>query len=210
MDVKKEPEKIVDISLSLTPGMVTYPNNPELSIEPAEGESSFLSRVSLGSHTGTHVDAPRHVFSGGAGVDMLPLNSMAGPCRVLDFTSEEKSITKGDLEDFGIRTGERLLVKTKNSLRGFQEFFDDYVFLDGDAAEFLAAQHIGLFGIDYLSVKQRGSEDNRAHTELLQKGVVIFEGLDLSEVEAGEYFFVGLPLKLVRLDGAPARAILLR
>jgi arylformamidase len=100
-------------------------------------------------------------------------------------------------------------VKTSNSLRGYDRFYADYVWLDGDAAIFLAGKGIALFGIDYLSVKQKGGADNRPHTALLDKDIVIFEGLDLSAVEPGRYFFAGLPLRLVGLDGAPARAVLL-
>ncbi|MFY9457384.1 MAG: cyclase family protein, partial [Candidatus Spechtbacterales bacterium] len=120
-----------------------------------------------------------------------------------------EKITTADLEKERIREGERILVKTQNSLRGFEKFPDDPIYLDGDAADFLAERGIILFGIDWLSVKKRGGEDVRPHTSLLRKNIVLFEGLDLSNVESGEYQFVGLPLRFTNLDGAPARAVLI-
>ena len=99
-------------------------------------------------------------------------------------------------------------MKTQNSLRGFSEFREDSIYLDGDAAEYLAERGIILFGIDWLSVKKRGGGDARPHTSLLSVNIVIFEGLDLSGVEQGEYQFIGLPLKFTALDGAPSRAVL--
>ena len=203
-------KKIIDISIPIREGMLIYPNNPEVAFEEVRTKHSWLTKIMMGSHTGTHVDAPRHIFESGAGVDALPLEHFIGPCRVLDVTEATKCVKVSDLESMNIQKGERILVKTKNSLRSFERFYDDYVYLDSDAAAFLAQKEIALFGTDYLSVKQKGSEDNRPHTELLSKGIPIFEGLDLSRVEPGEYFFIGLPLRLVGLDGSPARAVLMR
>lgn len=202
--------KIIDISLPLSRGMVVYPGNPKLRVATLRGNTSDLSEIMMGSHTGTHVDAPRHVFKRGRGVGELPLQTFIGPCRVLDMTNVFAAITVSDLQPHRIRASERILVKTKNSKRGFKKWRDDYIWLAPEAAEFLAKKKIALFGIDALSVKERGSPDNRPHTALLSRHIPIVEGLDLSRVAPGRYFLAVLPLKFMGLDGAPARAVLLR
>src|SRR3989344_3387755 len=198
-----EPKKTIDISLSLEEGMITYPDNPPFTIEDASGPTSSRSILTIGTHTGTHIDAPRHVFKDGKGLNKIPLMHYVGKCRVLELTKAKEAITTGDLELFRIKKGERILVKTRNSKRGFKTFYDDYIYLDGDAADYLVKKGITLFGIDSLSVKKRGGSDHRPHLSLLKKGIVIFEGLDLSKAPAGNYTFIGLPLKLGDVDGAP-------
>lgn len=199
----------LDISLPIYEGMISYPNNPPFSAKSMKTPGgTFISQLSMGSHTGTHIDVPRHVFEDGIGVDKINLSQLIGPCRVLDMTHCEVSITTEDLEKENIQEGERILVKTKNSLRGFKEFYPDYVYLDGNAAQILAQKKITLFGIDSLSIKQKGGDDTRPHTQLLKNNIIIIEGLDLSQVTPGEYELFCLPLNLVGLDGAPARVIL--
>lgn len=203
---------ICDISLPLNSKTTIYPNNPGILIEPYRRVPEYptnLTKITFGSHTGTHVDAPRHVDNNALGVDKISLEACIGPCRVLDLTYVEEKIAIPDLEKYDIKAGERILAKTKNSLRGFTRFYENSVYLDGDAADFLADKGIILFGIDWFSVKKRGEKDVRPHTSLLGKNIVLFEGLDLSKVEPGEYQFVGLPLKFTDLDGAPARAVLI-
>lgn len=213
-DRKKNDFKIIDISLPLYNGMITYPGNPELKLRPPRrgqkflASTSFLTEINIGSHTGTHVDAPSHVFPKGKPIEVFKLAQLIGECRVIGMTHVKKAIMVSDLQKEKIKNGERILVKTNNSIRGFKNFYHDYIYLDGDAAEFLAKKNIGLFGIDYLSVKQKGSADTRPHTALLKKNIPIFEGLDLSKVKPGKYFFIGLPLRFTGIDGAPARAIL--
>ncbi len=203
------PKKIIDISLALEEGMIAYPDNPPFVIKRVVGATSSRSILTLGTHTGTHIDAPLHVFKDGKGVNKIPLARFVGPCRVLDLSKAKESITIKDLESFCIKKGERILIKTSNSKRGFKIFYDDYIYLDGDAADYLAKKCIMLLGIDSLSVKKRGGADHRPHLSLLKKGIVIFEGLNLSKAQGGAYTFVGFPLKLGDIDGAPARAILM-
>ncbi len=204
--------KLIDISHDISDGMVVYPKNAPVTVEPfaqiAQGASSNLSRVVLGTHTGTHVDAPSHVFDGAGGLETLALERFIGLCRVVDASHRGP----GELvmiEDLGeVQEGERLLVRTSNSDRGMETFLEDFVALDGDAADFLAQKNLTLFGIDYLSIKQRGSPDNRAHTALLAEGVPIVEGLNLKDVPAGMYELLCLPLKLAGVEGGPVRAVL--
>ncbi len=205
----------IDISRPLDRFTVTYPSvldtpfaREELRNAP-EKPYAMNAKLTMGAHSGTHVDAPLHVLEATNGVDRSPLSAMIGQCRVLDMTHVADLVRITDLEMLDIREGERLLFKTRNSIRGFKEWYDDFVALDGDAAEWLAAKKVLLVGIDGLSIKQRHVADNRAHTALLEKGIVIVEGLSLGKVTPGPYDLVVLPLRVIDGDGAPARAVLL-
>ncbi len=202
-----------DISVCIRTGMVHWPTDPPVGIERtmdmAEGAEMNLSRLSLGAHTGTHVDAPRHFIAHGRSVDQMPLDVGVGPARVVEI--EDKTCIKlEELARHRIRRGERILFKTRNSRlwRQGNDFSQDYVFLSPDAAAFLAQRGVRLVGVDYLSVAAFGEGAAETHRTLLGAGVWIVEGLDLSGVEAGSYDLVCLPLKIANGDGAPARALL--
>ncbi|MBP9690742.1 cyclase family protein [Candidatus Woesebacteria bacterium] len=203
--------QIIDISIPLSPATIVYPGNPPIEIEEVRSEASksIISKITSGSHNGTHIDAPRHAILGGASITDLPLDVFMGPCRVIDCTGDTESVTRATLESNNIQSGERILLKTPNSLRGYDVFYEDFVFLSPEGAQYLSEVEIALVGIDYLSIKQKGSADNRPHTVLLEKNIPIIEGIDLSQVEPGEYTLVAFPLKYVGLDGAPARVVLL-
>ena len=205
--------KIIDLSLPLNNNTPVYPGNVPLavSIHHAMPEhATQLSSIACGSHTGTHIDAPAHAILGAMPLDQIPLENFVGPCRVLDFSKEEgESVTEEMLHTRNVKKGERILLKTKNSLRGFKEFYEDYVYLDGGAADFLANLGVMLVGIDALSIKKRGSKDHRPHISLLSKNIPIIEGLDLSLAKEGAYELYCLPLNFTNIDGAPARAILI-
>lgn len=204
--------QLIDISLPLHEGTIVYPGNPQIEIQamPSATSGSVISKIVFGSHTGTHVDAPQHVIQNGESLDEIALETFVGNCRVIDCTADKESVSRETLETANIQKGERILLKTTNSLRGFEEFYDDYIFVSPEATTYLAEQEISLVAIDYLSIKQRGSKDNSPHTNLLSKNIPIIEGVDLSKVQAGEYFLVLLPLKFMSIDGAPARAILMK
>lgn len=190
--------------------MAIYPGDPQVKFKPWPGEKWGLTELTLGTHTGTHADAPRHVFKNGKRIDELPLEKFVGPCRVLDMTHVKGAIELSDLKAERIKKGERILVKTRNSLRSQEVFRPDYVYLSGDATEYLAKLPIALFGIDAFSVKQRGSDDLRPHTVLLKKNIVILERINLKNVAPGNYMLLALPLKLKGLDGSPVRAVLIK
>jgi len=204
--------QIIDISLPLNEQTVVYPGNPAIEIEELKSESSksVISKITLGSHTGTHLDAPKHVIDGGGGVGIYPLSAFIGPCKVIDCTHEDKSVTTDTICNLDIVEEDRVLLKTKNSLRGFQTFYDDFIFLSPEAALYLAEKKVSLVGIDYFSIKQKGSADNRPHTLLLEKQIPILEAVNLADVEAGEYALVALPMRFDELDGTPVRAVLLK
>ncbi|HMP67485.1 MAG TPA: cyclase family protein [Candidatus Paceibacterota bacterium] len=207
--------KIIDISIPITNNTIIYPGDPVIVIEKHKSipkDSSNISKISIGSHAGTHIDAPLHSFENGNSIDSYQLENFVGKCSVLDFSNIDfgDSIKISDLEKNTILEGDRILCKTKNSDRGFSEFYSDFVYLDGDAAEFLAMKNIKLFGIDYLSVKQKGSKDNRSHTALLSKNIPILETINLKNVSPGEYELFCPPIKFAGIDGAPTRAILIK
>ncbi len=170
-----------------------------------------MSKISFGSHTGTHIDAPSHTIQNGLSIDNYSLDNFIGECHVFDFSYlEAGSLIKiSDFEKFEIKAGDRILVKTSNSLRGYDDFYEDFVALDGDCADWLAEKNIALFGIDYLSIKKRGSSDNRAHNSLLSKNIPIIEGLNLREVSSGTFQIFCPPLNITGIDGSPARAVLI-
>jgi arylformamidase len=206
--------KLLDVSVPLTPGMPTYPGNPEFELLPvkriADGGSSNVTRLAMGTHTGTHVDAPKHFFDEGPGVDGLALNLLLGRARVVEI-ARRGGIAADDLEAAGLREDLRVLLKTSNSaLWNAPGFRNDYTHLTESAAQYLVDQGVKLVGIDYLSVEQFKKPGAPAHRALLSAGVVIIEGLNLGEADPGIYEMYCLPLLIPGADGAPARVVLKR
>ena len=207
---------IYDISLPLRAGGVVYPGNPPISITAqqaiSQGAGANVSRLDFGSHSGTHVDAPKHFFDDGAGVDALPLDVLMGPARLIAFADAVTSIGEAELSTHDLAGVTRLLMRTRNSAwlaSGSTEFHRDYTYLAPDGAEYLVRLGVELVGVDYLSVEQFRSGHHRTHRTLLERGIVIVEGLVLSEPPPGDYDLRCLPVLLAGLDGAPARAVLM-
>ena len=199
-----------DVSLRIFEDMIVYPDNPEPSIVqysriPVQVVNE--SSISLGSHTGTHVDVPLHIRNNAPGVDALPLDTFYGKCKVIDLAQVELEIHKKDLEQHPIENGDIVLLRTRNSIEGYRSFRKNFVHVKMDAAEYLVSRGVKTLGFDYLSVKKFGG-DNEVH-EMLISHLTLFEGLNLREVPAGEYMFIGLPLRIA-IDGAPARVVLIQ
>lgn len=204
-----------DISLTISPDMPVWPGDPGVVLERVskieEGANSNVTRMAISAHTGTHVDAPFHFLPEGKPVERLVLKVLTGRAYVLGLEKADL-ITAAVLENSEIppRT-RRLLIKTRNSQYWKQEdkaFQTDFVGISADGAEFLVKRGVKLVGVDYLSVAPY-KQSRPTHEILLKAGVVIVEGLDLSEVSQGRYSLFCLPLKLAGSDGAPARAILI-
>jgi arylformamidase len=205
----------IDISVPLRDGMVHWPGDPPVSLKRVkdmeQGDSANLSIIAMGAHSGTHIDAPLHFIRQGKGVDQIPLKATVGLARVIEIGDPE-SIKPEELRRHRIRQGERLLFKTRNSSGIWQRdiFVPDFVFISDEAAIFLAESGVRVVGVDYLSVGSFQRGGSHVHRTLLEAGIWIIEGLDLSPVSPGNYELICLPLKIEQGDGAPARAILRR
>jgi arylformamidase len=206
--------RIYDISVPIRSGGLVYPGNPEIEITlqqaVARGAGANVSSIHLGSHTGTHVDAARHFFDDGQSVDRIPLERLIGPALLLAFPADLRAIGAADLRGHDLKGRTRILLRTRNSaLLSQKEFVGDYTYLAPDGAQYLVDNGVELVGIDYLSIEQFHSGHHMTHRTLLEKSVVILEGLDLSAPAPGEYELICLPLRIEGCDGAPARAVLI-
>ena len=175
------------------------------------GDVLTLSVLSLGAHSGTHVDAPMHFVAGGASVDQVALDALIGPARVIDVAESVQAIDAAELGRHEWRGAERVLFRTRSSRRGWMRsatFHRDFAYIAPDAAQMLADAGVRLVGIDYISAERFGAPAPRTHQILLGRGIPIVEGLALERVPAGDYDLIVLPLKVAGHEGAPARAIL--
>ena len=207
--------KIYDVTFPISEKTPVYEGDPAVKIDVASsiknGDAANVTQICCGAHTATHVDAPNHFIDGTRKVHELELEKLIGDCRVVEIDESVVSIAPehlGNLENV-----ERILFKTRNSAfwnepeKGFRK---DFTYISPQAARVLAEANLKLVGIDYLSVEQFSSKDFATHITLLEKEIIIVEGLDLREVSAGDYEIICLPLKIISEtgDGAPARTIL--
>ena len=207
----------IDITVPLKEGMAIWPGDVTIKIERRRsmdrGDAANNSAISLGVHTGTHMDAPKHFIKDGRSIDKLPLETSVGPARVIEI-KDKISIKPEELKQHNIKKGERILFKTVNSPRCWQTdaFVNDFVFVTRDAAQFLVDAGVILVGVVYLSVGSPMDPDKAmrpdTHQILLGAGLYLIEGLNLTAVKAGDYNLICLPLKLLDAEGSPVRAIL--
>ena len=202
----------IDISLPIRDGMIVYEGDPEVSVRTAmaldRGDVANVSTLRFGSHTGTHLDAPLHFIDGAPSVDILPLDLLIGPARVIEVDTE-RTIEPSHVRAARLEDCPRVLFKTRNSaLWDRPAFSRDYTALSEAAAHMLLECGVKLVGIDYLSIEAFGAQGHRVHRLLLAAGVVILEGLDLRGVAARDYELICLPLRIAGGDGSPCRAIL--
>jgi arylformamidase len=204
---------IYDVSLPVANDGLVYPGNPPIRITPqqevSKGGSANVSSLAFGSHTGTHVDAPKHFFDDGMPVDALPLDVLMGPAVLICVEDDVMAVGERELRMHELAGHTRVLIKSRNSsfIRD-REFKKDYTYLAPDGAAYLVSLGVTLVGVDYLSVEQFHSGHHQTHRTLLENRVIIVEGLDLSVPPMGPYELRVLPLRLAGLDGAPARAVL--
>ena len=207
--------RIYDVSLTISPELVTWPGDPPVTLARAssisQGAVANVSRLDAGVHTGTHVDAPLHFIDGAPAVDAMPLKSLIGSCLVVEADPPGVELRPQDLP---ATEHTRIIFKTRNSRRWVEprkQFDERFVAVGLALAQRLVAEGKVLVGVDYLSVEPyRAAATHPVHVTLLRAGIVVVEGLDLSQVAAGEYELVCLPLKLAGSDGAPARAVLIQ
>lgn len=206
--------RIYDISVPIRTGGLVYPGNPEIEITlqqaVAKGAGANVSYVRFGSHTGTHADAARHFFDDGQTVDAIPLDRLIGSALLLSFPDDVRAVSAADLRKHDLNGRKRVLLRTRNSaLLSQKEFVRDYTYLAPDGAQYLVDSGVELVGVDYLSIEQFHSGHHKTHRILLERSVVILEGLDLSVPAPGDYELICLPLRIEGCDGAPARAVLI-
>jgi arylformamidase len=176
-----------------------------------KGDKVTMSYISMSSHDGTHIDSPLHFIPGGSTIDLMPIETTVGPARVIEIKND-KEITTEELEPYDIRTGERILFKTKNSPRAYatRQYHGDLVTISPDAARYLAGKKIRLVGMDYMTIADSDPIENVSivHKAFLENGVFIIEGLNMAGVEPGDYDLVCLPLRLEKGDAGPCRAVI--
>ena len=201
-----------DISRNLQEGIAVWPGDPDLRVRWAtrirDGASCNVAAFSMGSHTGTHLDAPLHLDDSGGDAAGIPIRSCIGPVRVFSMPTGG-CICAADLQALDWQGVERVLFKTRHSppTDGFDRSF---AYLSDDAAEYLIGLGIVLVGTDSPSIDAFDSPSLNAHRILLGHGVVILEGACMEEVPPGDFELICLPLKLAGLDGSPVRAVLLK
>jgi arylformamidase len=206
-----------DITLPLSDDHCVWPGDPRVEIRPdgriSAGDSVNTSLISMETHTGTHVDTPWHVDDDGQKLGEIAPDRWCGECYVAEFPAGVVRIEPHHLETAAIPPGTtRLLLKTANSRLWDRPrpwvFEKSYVALSPEAASWMVPRGIELVGIDYLSIEAYEEPGNLTHHILLSNRVLILEGLDLRQVNAGSYLLTCLPMRIERGDGAPARAIL--
>jgi len=207
---------LYDISLTIAEDLPVWPGDPKIKLKKIskieDGEEANVTHISACVHIGTHVDAPDHFMGNGQTVENLPLDLLVGVAFVVEMHVDGQ-VSAGDLQSASIPEGtKRLLIKTSNSqiwAEGVKEFKNDFIALEADAAAYLVNQGVEVVGVDYLSVAPF-TDPAPTHQILLEAGVLIIEGLNLSGIEPGNYTLMCLPLKISGSDGAPARVLLKR
>ena len=206
----------IDVTATLDPATTpVYEGNPPLSFEflmdMRKGDGLTLSKLTLGAHSGTHIDAPMHFVRDGASIDNVPLEPLIGPARVIDIPDNVESIDAAELNRHEWRDTERVIFRTRSSARGWMRsstFHRDFAFIAPDAAQLLADAGMKLVGIDYISAEKFGAPAPLTHRILLGKGIPIVEGFSLETVAAGDYDLIVLPMKVGGHEAAPARAVM--
>lgn len=204
--------KIIDISWPMSERMTQYKNKSVIQLQATKTfahDNIRETRITIDSHTGTHVEASAHFIRDGITVDKLALQQYCGRCTVVDMTFVGDAITDEHLSLVHIEPQSIILLKTTNSeLHNNDPFDPNFVYLAASGAQYLADKKIKAVGIDYLGI-ERSQQEHATHRTLMNQGIVIIEGLRLAMVHAGNYFFICLPLACVDLEAAPARAVII-
>ncbi len=200
----------LDVTLPLEQSTPPYPGDPGLSMQRLmdyeRGDALRLSAIAMSAHLGTHVDAPLHFIRNGVSVDQIALEKLLGPAHVIEVLTHA-GIHAEQLSARLPFSCTRVLLKTSVHEARWPR---PTAWLEPEAARLLVRRKIELVGIDSQSVDAVGAAETLAHQVLLESGVVIVENLMLHAIPAGAYEMICLPLKLVGLEGAPARVILQR
>lgn len=199
--------KIYDVTAPIHSDMPVYKNKPEKkpSIKTDTNGHVTESRISIDLHTGTHVDAPLHMFNEGETIETIDIKQLVRQVKVFDLTDAEENISYDDIKDLDIEENDFVIFKTKNSWD--EEFNFEFIYVAADAAKHLAEKKIAGVAIDALGI-ERAQEGHPTHRTLMGNGVIIMEGLQLKDIEPGQYFMVAAPLNVQKTDASPARVLL--
>jgi arylformamidase len=206
----------IDVTAPLNPKTTpAFPGDAPIKIEflhnMKNGDKFTLSKLDMGAHSGTHIDAPQHFVKDGISIDEIPVETFIGPARVIDCSRDALAVDAAELKKHKWQGAKRILFRTRNSRNHWMtdpDFHKDFTYIAPDAAQLLADGGVELVGIDYISAEKFGADEPKTHWTLLGKEIPIIEGLDLSNVQEGEYDFVILPLRIPGHEGSPARALL--
>lgn len=207
---------IHDITVTISARTPIYKGDPGVDITPfkaiSAGSSANVTKLAFGAHTATHVDAPNHFIDGSRRVHELEPHKLVGPCRVVQIPDDAVAVLPEHLGD--LRDVQRILFKTRNSefwSTPEDGFRSDFTYLVPETARALADAGMLLVGIDYLSIEKSGSPGHPVHVALLEREIVILEGVDLRAILPGDYELICMPLKYDGGggDGAPARTMLI-
>ncbi len=200
--------KIYDISWPISTATTAYKDKKTIHFEQVKSidtDNARESVITLSSHSGTHVDAPSHFMRDGKTIDQIELSSIIGPCKVFDMSTVSDSITRDHLENLDISAGDIVLFKTTNSAtQPTDKFIPHFINLEISGAQLLAQRKVRAVGIDYLGIGAHAT-----HNALFEHNITIVEGLRLNAVKQGKYFLCCLPLHMIGLEAALARAVLL-
>jgi arylformamidase len=205
--------QFIDISAPIHDSMTGWPGLPHVSVQKFQdlhkGDDVNITTFSMPVHSGTHIDAPRHLYKNGNDITLVDFDSVIGLCRVIQIPASAKSVLPEHIENAAIQEGERVLFKTSNSDIDWtsKNFQRDFTFLSTPAAELLANIKVKSVGLDYICIGNRGNH-KLVHSILFETGISVIEGLNLAEASPGSYELFCLPLKILGADAAPSRAIL--
>lgn len=205
--------KIIDISRPISKEEAVYPGNQPVvltRLKKYEKDGSTLSAINFGLHTASHLDLPPHYAKSSLHAEKVDLQKCFGWARVFDFTKTKGEIGGKEIKRIKLRADEIILLKTRNSNQAGKKFNKNFIHINEDAAKIIVKAGIRAVGIDGPSIRKFGLRPDTVHPLLLKRGVLIYEGLWLKEAKPGEYYFFGLPLKIVGGEASPVRAILIK
>ena len=207
-------KRIYDLTLGIYNGALPYPGDPETDISTVtdiENEGFNVSRITMSSHLGTHIDAPRHYNSEAAGVDKILPQKLIGTAYLLDFSSKTASgiITLDEIHKYEneIKSNSILVMRTGwDKFYASEKYFTDYPSVSPDACDFIADCGVTCIACDMPGISSH--EIDKTHKLLLGRGIILVESLcGLEKIEKNKFLFIALPLKIIGADGSPCRAV---
>lgn len=205
----------IDISYPYSDTTAIYPGNPAFKTEKVlnitKGDSANVTEITIGSHCGTHMDAPSHIIEGGKTLDQVPLERMNGRAIIIEVLNKS-DITESDLCVYHLKKEDIVIFKTDNSYnyKGIN-VLKDYTTLDYKAASYLAECGVKMVGIDYMTIERPRHKrvmGKSVHRILLEHNILIAEALKLNDVKEGIYRLNCFPINILGIDGIPARIVL--